>query len=259
MLEQYLKNGFSLIRLNENAKTPVSSWDKGESQDVLQQHNGNFGVLTGESGIVVVDVDTHGKEILEGYNSLASMCTDYEELPETFNVSTPTGGAHYYYKLPDYANGWVFDKQVKRYPSIDLQTGKTYVVSAGSTINGSKYQTVKGDIANLAVAPEWLLRVYKKVEKKYKSAKEMTHTGEFLHEIIQGAGEGSRNVWMTQVCGKLFRSGIPFKEVKQWFYLINQIGCRPQLPKDEMETIYKSIERSEIRNRKQESEELKNV
>lgn len=249
-LQPYFKAGFKMIRLHENAKQPVQSWDVGEPTDVLERHNGNFGVLTGESGLVVLDIDTHGENAMLGYESLATMNQTYDSpLPETYTVTTPSGGTHYYFKLPEYAKGWVFDKQVKGYPSVDFQNGKTYVVGVGSSIDGVAYNHSAGDFNNIPEAPEWLLRIYKKVQKNYRPADGMTHTGQFLHDILQGAGEGGRNVWMTQVCGRLFRSGISFKEVKQWFYLINQIGCRPQLSKSEMEQIYKNILRSEQRNR----------
>ena len=249
MLEHYLEHGYNLIRLKEDSKLPVQSWNVGEPHEVLRRHKGNYGVLTGDSGIVVLDVDTHGENPKEGYDSLSKMFDEYGELPDTFLVTTPTNGEHIYFKLPDYAKDWEFHKQLDDYPSLDFQNGKTYVLAAGSQIGGKSYQVRNLDLESVSEAPEWLLRLYKRKAKTHRPNYRKNALGSFLEEIFIGSGEGSRNVWLTKVCGTLFRSGANEKVIYSWLHQVNSMACQPPLHKGEVDTIYRSILRSEQTNR----------
>lgn len=256
MKEDYLKHNIGLIRLKQNSKQPMQSWSVAEPDGVIKRHAGNIGVLTGASNLIVVDVDTHGENPMEGYSSLVKLfANNKQQFPDTFEVTTPSNGTHYYFRLPADCK-LKFNKQLPEYPSIDLQSGQTYVVGAGSTIDGKSYKVAAGSLDKIAEAPAWLLNTYRKQPRHYKSTIGLTYTGEFLEEIYNGAGEGSRNVWLTTMCGKLIRSGISFPIAHQWTYWINQIGCKPPLDKQEVEVIFKSIKRSEIRNRKLEEADV---
>jgi hypothetical protein len=64
--------------------------------DVARQ---DHGVLTGaRSGVVVVDLDTHGGK--DGLGALAARLGGLEQIPETLTVRTRSGGLHLYFDHP---------------------------------------------------------------------------------------------------------------------------------------------------------------
>ena len=59
-----------------------------------------LGIATGQiSGLFVLDVDTHGDT--NGYASLSALEAEHGELPDTYQVETPSGGRHYYFRYPE--------------------------------------------------------------------------------------------------------------------------------------------------------------
>ncbi len=70
----------------------------------------NIGIACGPSGLVVIDLDTHGElpegwqmpGILDGRDVLAQLCEwARQPWPGTYMVATPSGGWHLYFAAPD--------------------------------------------------------------------------------------------------------------------------------------------------------------
>lgn len=111
----------------------------------------NVGVHTGD-GLMVLDIDTgHG-----GGESIQSLLAVHGPLPDTYAVSTPSGGAHFYFTT---------DKDVRNSaskvgPGIDIRGHNGFVVGAGSVREqtdkkaGGVY-TALNDLPP-APCPEWL-------------------------------------------------------------------------------------------------------
>jgi len=99
---------------------------------------------------VVVDVDVKAKK--RGDISLLKLEMDGFELPETFEITTPSKGRHLYYRVPKalrqgtdtLGNG------------LDIRSRGGYVLGPGSNIDGKEY--IISHKAHIAPAPEWLVR-----------------------------------------------------------------------------------------------------
>lgn len=98
-------------------------------------------------GMVVIDVDVRsgGVESLE----FLEMLYDF---PETYRVTTPTGGQHIYYRLPENHPG-VPNSAGKVAKGIDIKSTGGYVLGSGSAVESGKYSD-NGTAA--AFAPDWL-------------------------------------------------------------------------------------------------------
>jgi len=125
----------------------------------------NWGVHTGHSGIVIIDVDVkHGKD---GRIALLALCTERgQKLDPTLTVKTPSGGIHYYYKLPGgkHVTGGVN----KLGEGVDVQAGGKYALMYGSRIEtgktfdgkeqtGGTYEVIS-EADDIKPIPIWLLQ-----------------------------------------------------------------------------------------------------
>ncbi|MEV7556989.1 bifunctional DNA primase/polymerase [Streptomyces sp. NPDC089795] len=140
------------------------------------------GIAAGPSGLVILDVDSHGGSapadqaallpgvdlplditpgsITDGRDTLALLAEVRRAPlpgcgPQTLTVLTPSGGVHYWFKAPRGttwrplagALGW----------QLDLRAGSSYAVAPGTTTKKGTY-TVLGDCRSVAELPVWLAR-----------------------------------------------------------------------------------------------------
>lgn len=115
-----------------------------------------YAVETGQANnLFVLDIDVKGAT--NGYKELEAL----GEVPHTLTVSTPSGGAHIYFKHPGF-----HVRNRKPSPAIDIKgdrvsaDGYVYVVGPGSpgeTLDGepASYEIV--DDSPIAEAPDWLI------------------------------------------------------------------------------------------------------
>ncbi|MEU0109682.1 bifunctional DNA primase/polymerase [Streptomyces sp. NPDC006251] len=117
----------------------------------------NVGIATGPAGLLVVDLDVckPGEEegAPDGAASLQALCERAgEELPPTYEVRTPSGGRHLYFKAPP---GGTLPSSVNRLGAhIDTRSWGGYVVAPGSTTADGAYEVL--DDAPVAALPPWL-------------------------------------------------------------------------------------------------------
>ncbi|WJJ54358.1 DNA polymerase/primase [Enterococcus phage vB_EfaS_9592-1] len=239
-----------LLRLKKNGKAPLvagsfNGEDKAEVKKWVAEGY-NYGILTGKiSGIAVIDIDTHNG--VSGADNLKEFCEKYDiELPDTKTVMTPSGGMHLYYNLPENYNEIQFIQNHKELEGVDFQTTGRYVVGWGSKIDGVKYEVINN--SPIADLPEKWFELFKDktIQKKNKKRKRLW-TANLLGDIIAGCDEGSRNNWIAQMTGKLFATGLEHSEVEVWVQYVNQMGCNPPLPKDEVMRTFESVRKREIR------------
>ena len=69
----------------------------------IQMQDGRFGVLAGPSGLVIIDVDC--KKGKKGFATLAAAAKILGELPHTLVQTTPSGGKHYFFRVPEVRRG----------------------------------------------------------------------------------------------------------------------------------------------------------
>ncbi len=114
----------------------------------------NIGIACGPAGLLVVDLDLPkpGKPV-NGRESLDRLCAEHGPLPQTWTVTTPSGGVHYYFTAP--AGVALRNTAGKLGPGIDTRAQGGLVVAAGSVINGKPYEVTKSPDA-IAPLPGWL-------------------------------------------------------------------------------------------------------
>ena len=221
----------------------------GEDYKLIQawaQEGGNVGVLTGSaSGIAVIDIDNHNG--VDGLGNLKDFLDTYDiTLPKTQVIKTPSGGLHYYFKLDKKYNETQFIQNHPQLKGVDFQTHGRYVVAPPSQIDGKYYEVVRD--VEIAELPEKWLEMFtdKSITKKNKK-RERKFTANLLGDIIAGCGEGSRNIFLTSIIGKLFATGLEHEEVRVWSLYVNQISLNPPLSEEEVLRTYESVRKRELR------------
>ncbi|MCZ3386269.1 MAG: bifunctional DNA primase/polymerase [Actinomycetia bacterium] len=82
-----------------------------------------FGVVTGLSGLVVIDLDIKGGE--DGPGNWARL-VEGRDVPATFWVRTPSGGEHLWFRDPD----WRYRSSAGRVaPGVDVPAVGGYVIA----------------------------------------------------------------------------------------------------------------------------------
>src|SRR5439155_9633712 len=149
-----LNRGWAVIPLWPKSKRAMHAWTEYQRRMPTEaevrawweaEPEANIGILTGlVSGIIVGDVDPRNG------GSVVAMQT---EAPSGWVVTTPGGGAHFYYTHP----GTRTPKATPR-PGIDLQADGCYVVGPGSYVVTERYEGEYHQLATgvLSSAPTWL-------------------------------------------------------------------------------------------------------
>ncbi len=141
--ERFLKSGaFLLEDRGERVKKVLPGFD-GQRQPYRGETRA-YGVPLEELGLVVLDIDQHGPD---GEESLKIFLDKYHiNLPETLTVTTPTGGRHIYFRVPE---GMVVETLAGvRAPigGVDLlgNDGEIWTVGPGSIITNPKFSVTDG-------------------------------------------------------------------------------------------------------------------
>jgi len=149
--------GLHVFPLREGAKTPRIKWYTNQATTDTKQierwwatwPDANIGVATSKfaegGALLAFDIDTkNGKD---GVASFSRFCLDHGlALPETFIQTTPTGGQHVIFRVPEplRQSAGVLGE------GLDTRSGGGYVVGSGSVIDGKAYTD---NNAALACAP----------------------------------------------------------------------------------------------------------
>lgn len=121
----------------------------------------NIGISTSKFGkdqaLVVIDVDNKGNK--KGDETLEALDILGNDVPETYEQITPTGGRHLIY---------VHSEALKQGVNVlgdglDIRSKGGYIVAGGSTIDGRNYI---GDNFTIKPAPNWLVKTLGKAPEK---------------------------------------------------------------------------------------------
>ena len=148
--------GYAVIPVREN-KIPFgddglksATLDPWYAQEWFEKTRAPYvGIVTGRSGIVVLDLDykedEHRSVVKDGFESLTQ---EWLEVPESFSYASLSGaGKHIMYAAPEGLN--ISRKSdYRKMHGVDRQAGESYVVFTADTIPNK---------ADLTPAPEWLL------------------------------------------------------------------------------------------------------
>ncbi|MFB7208243.1 bifunctional DNA primase/polymerase [Streptomyces sp. NPDC056255] len=118
----------------------------------------NVGLATGPSRLVVIDLDRPkgNDDAPDGAANLAALAERAgQPVPTTRTIRTARGGLHLYFSAPTAAR--LHNTAGSLAPLIDTRAHGGYVVAAGSTINGRRYE-VEGP-ALIRPLPGWLMQL----------------------------------------------------------------------------------------------------
>ena len=203
----------------------IRTWSK-------QEPNANVGVPTGKvSGFIVIDLDLTDE--VDGVKAFRKLCSDLDiDLPETYRVSTPSGGKHLYFRTK-YAEK-IRNSAGKLGPGIDVRGQGGYVVGEGSKVAGKRYKCIEGALDDIAALPKILrLAIQAKPEKQPGNERDVS------------IPEGTRNDTLFQTACDFFRDGRNRDLTLQLIRAINST-CEPPLNDQEVIGLVQSAARYEV-------------
>ncbi|MGW0187336.1 bifunctional DNA primase/polymerase [Streptomyces sp. NPDC003362] len=117
----------------------------------------NVGIATGPSGLLVIDLDVpknnSSADAPCGAATFAALCERTgQPVPRTRTIRTASGGTHLYFTAP--AAVRLHNTAGTLAPLVDTRAWGGYVVAAGSTVDGARYETAGP--ALLRPLPDWL-------------------------------------------------------------------------------------------------------
>lgn len=237
--------GYSVIPLRLNKAPALLSWEENKTiswtpEEVVQhwetKPNANIGILTGKiSGITVVDID------LNKDTHMASVAL--EAFPETFTVKTPTGGYHLYY---EYAPIDQSVHSLEAYPDVDIKNDGGYVVASPSFCDYVKHgirYTGTYKVINAAKIAPFPTELFKRMIFSKKEARPLT--------TKLNVSVGSQEDAMTSIIGQFMRITPQDKWDTQVWESALEVNktYKPPIKKKDMERIFNSIAKSELKQR----------
>lgn len=200
----------------------------GKHPDVtgVTREGAGCGIETG-GGLLVLDIDVKKHD---GYASLEG-----REVPDTYAVKTPTGGAHLYYTYPPELR---VRNRVNALPGIDIRADGGMVVGAGSRhINGGVY--IEAYPGPLAEAPAWLLELARQdlidaevpvpLEREDPTYAEMVarciHELQEIPPVIEGPGGHNTMFVAAQIPVRKYR--LPLDTAEQLLLEVYVPRCAP--------------------------------
>ena len=241
---EYAGWGWPVFPLSPGRKTPAiakedggnghldATTDEGAIRDWWSADpTRNIGVSAGAAGLFVVDVDPRngGDETLRDLMALHG-----RDWLNTVSVLTPSGGAHYYYRVASGislkgGNGLLG-------VGIDAKSMGGYVVAPPSRTAAGAYAW-EGDLgpdsAVIALVPDWIVKHFGPTS----SAARTTSAG--LPDTITS---GARNSTLTSMAGAMRRKGMTAEEMLPSLLEVNQ-RCDEPLPEREVRGIAESVGR----------------
>ncbi|MGC9935238.1 bifunctional DNA primase/polymerase [Priestia aryabhattai] len=192
----------------------------------------NIGIATGKpNGFITLDIDPrHG-----GDDSLNNLVDQYASLPETIEAVTGGGGRHILFK----SQGQIKNR-TNIVPGVDVRGDGGYIVGSPSLhISGNRYEwelSSRPLEVPLESMPEWLLKMIAEPEQD----KSIKKSERYWLEILQGVGEGERNMTAASFAGYLLRHGITAPVTFELMILWNERN-EPPHSIDELELTFHSI------------------
>lgn len=215
-----------------------------------QQHY-NVGMALKPINVLVVDLDRHHASGIDGVESYRQLANRFSKLPtETYMMTTPRGGLHYFFRYPagyeiPSKPLWQFSSALSAYKGIDIVTYSTPGKLA-KTPKGTYKVLMNGCESPLQSAdcPQWLLNLLtsQPVEPEVtKPVPRKTWTGRLMDEVFQPTiEEGTRNVALTSLCGKLIRTTAESSTVYEALLTANDRLANP-LATGEVNQIFRSV------------------
>ena len=232
------KNGNAVFPLQPSAKAPIkkpkmglkSGW-KDATTDPVQVADwwnvvpsANIGMPAGK--YLIIDLDVKGDE--DGVSEWHALQDEHGPAPETNVVVTPSGGEHWYFKVPE---GMHFKNSTRVRPGIDIRHKGGYVLMPPSEVDGVRYRYKDGP-KPVAEAPYWLLSMLPRKDAEASPEER----GKPL-EVEDSIPKGARNRTLFRLGCSLRSKGMSEGEIRQMISVVNGARCNPSLGSREVKKI----------------------
>jgi hypothetical protein len=238
-MDQSTWHTFPCIR---NRKEPaVPDWENAArpGYGTTEQASGSYGIACGPSGLVVVDCDVD--KVTGEYTGLVNflaLCADHGYFPETFQVTTPSGGTHFYFTAcPDHevrnrAKRITLDGRTRPLDGVDVRGAGGYVLGPDSLGRGRRYEITRASPA--ALLPEWLCTALRRPESRDLSGRtyqpDASGPGPLPSALRAGHGYGEQALHNEIQCLLLTREGRRNVQLNESAFNLGQLVASQILP-----------------------------
>lgn len=240
----------TLLPVRAMEKRPaIAEWQKAACNDAsalerwFDDNRANLGWQP-DAGYVVLDVDVKADDKgITGFGTLSRLESKYGTLPATLSATTPTGGKHYVFKLPEGAQAKNIVGSKAGAPGLDIRTAGGQIVVQPSERPEGKYQwdcwnPLDGTRPHIAEAPAWVVQFAcgtLDAKSKKSAPKAAKATGGMV------VREGSRNGALVSEAGRLRRVGYEYDAMFAALQALNESQFVPPVPVEEVRAIAKWI------------------
>ena len=144
----YNEKGEKVITGFEN-KWQQTHYGIDEIKDYLEIKGNNYGVLGGENNLVIIDIDKKSPDFMEALECL-------QELPETYEVETPSGGRHRYYHADEEIPGMRMKNEVG-----EIRTKGMMVIGPNCSIDEKSYKP-RNELSVATITLEQIKKAFSK-------------------------------------------------------------------------------------------------
>lgn len=213
--EGYAARGWAVFPCRIGSKQPAtrSGFEAGTTDMVTVRQRWrttdyNIGIWTGESKLVVIDLDIDPAKGPPGISTFLEICAEAEfDIESTYCVATPKGGLHVYFIVDD--GNWYPPSVSRVAPNIDVRSSGSYVVAAGSVVDGFEYDHC---CANQPIElPRWLGII---IDRPPPDTVRF-HRG---HDADVRASEGGRGIAFQGIAGHLRDKSTAGVDRNSYFY-----------------------------------------
>jgi putative DNA primase/helicase len=213
-------------------KIPVTKGWCYDDASLVRNPSMNEGIPTGRgAGIFVLDVDPrHGGDVTR-----QELEQKHGPLPATYQVGTPGGGTHDYFKYCAQGEDRIKNSAGEIGAGIDIRGDGGYVVAPGSKLDGKTWKELTPD-TEPADAPDWL-QVRVLGLRKNKKAKSDKATGTVAEVPAEGITDGRRNDTLFKLGAGMRARGLSEDAIVAALLAENKANCKPPLSEDEVLTL----------------------
>ena len=247
-------------------------WDRSKGWGIANM----VGIDCGKSRLVVVDCDVD-KETgeREGVCNFIAFCGELGHvLPSTYSVTTPSGGSHFYFRVPDDADAsvfrnrtsWDFLKQRQTKPGeaqthVDIRATGGFIVAKGSMRWDGKTYKLSGDNKTIVDLPDWLADHLLPAPELNEQKSASTPVGDDYGVLVDGddnyarkafqesitqmslATEGHRNDTLNRLAFNLSSEFVPHRMNEQALgRVLERVAIQSGLPAKEAAEAYRMVE-----------------
>lgn len=156
---QLANDGFVIFPIEPGTKIAVVKWGTESTCNVecieswwRTFPNDNIGINCGESGLMVVDLDS-----TEALGEFAILWLENEGLPlDSFTGAVVKTRRGYHLYFEQFGKDMLGNTSQKLGPGIDTRGAGGMVLAPGSVVKGVTYRLVSGDLNKLPSVPQWL-------------------------------------------------------------------------------------------------------